>query len=327
MTSRTSREVQIGDQAAWATAAAPTIYLAGVESVSMPNSLVTERQQLLRGIMGPGKNIVAPRFEARGITVVGQFIYQQAMYYLDGLAEATPAGAAPTVYGYVGPTTTVVAPRWQTLVCGADNAIYGLTGAVLEGYSLSWQWGEIVQQTTTWMGYAVQDDTLAALTEPTDAVTLEATGCHVSAYIDAWAGTMGNTSVGTMLSGSLDITPNREFTRYTGTCYPSGTYDKNGWDITGKLSFTQDATTAAFMDAMVGAITRKYIRIRFTNGGAGATLYRCDFDIRAEITIDELYTDNDDLVTADISFRSIQDEANSDVYLAINLSNQTAAAY
>lgn len=328
MATRTSWEVQIGDQAAWGTAAAPTKYLAGISAVSMPNSLVTERQQLLRGVMGPGKNIVAPRYEARGITLTGQVIYEQMMYYLDGLNEdAVPAGAGPYTYQYAGPTDAAAAPRWQTLVCGNAVSVYGLTSAVLSDLSLSWTWGEIVQMTTTWMGSSVDDDTLAALTEPTDATTTEATACHAHAYIDAWGGTMGFTEIATMLSGSLNLTANREFLRYAGSCEPSGTYDKNGWDITGTLSFLLDATTGGFADAMVGAITRKLIRIEFTNGGAGVAERSLTFDIRAEITIDELYTDNDDLVTADISFRAISDEDDSDLYLEINAVNNTAAAY
>jgi hypothetical protein len=135
--------------------------------------------------MGTGKNIVAPRFEARGITITGQLIYEQVMYYLDGLAEdAVPVGgAAPYRYDYVGPTTAWVDPRYQTLVCGNGIAVYGLTSAVLESLSFSWQWGEIVQMTSTWMGSSVDDDTLAALTEPTDAVTTEATGCHAILYV------------------------------------------------------------------------------------------------------------------------------------------------
>ena len=329
MATRTDWEVQIGDQAAWGAADAPTVYLAGIESVSMPNSLVTERQQLLRGIMGTGKNIVAPRYEARGITITGQLIYEQIMYYLDGLAEdAVPVGgAAPYTYTYDGPTTTWVTPRYQTLVCGNSLAIYGLTSAVLESLSFSWQWGEIVQMTSTWMGSSVDDDTLAALTEPTDANTTEATGCHALLYIDAVADTYGDTQVVEMLSGTLDITPNREFLRYAGTCYPSGVYDKSGWDVTGALSIQLTAAMATLADLVVGAITRRKIRIQFTNAVVGAGQRELLVDIYAEVLVEELFTDNDDLVTADLSFRAVQDEAAADIYLTIAAYNATAAAY
>jgi hypothetical protein len=318
----------LGNQANWGTAVAGSIYLAGIDAVSFPNSLVTERQQLLRGIDGPGKNIVAPRFEARGITLTGQAIYEQMMYYLDGLAvDAVPVGVGPYVYSYPGPTTTAAVPRYQTLIAGYADGIYRLNAAVIEGLSLSWQWGEIAQMTSTWMGYAVEDGALAALTEPTDALTTEATGCHVLAYVDAWGGVLGATVLNTMLSGSIDITPNREFKRFTGACYPAGVYDKNGWDVSGTLSFMQDATSAALMDAVILAPVRRLLRIELTNGGAGVAERSLIFDVRAELTIDELYTDNDDLVTADIGFRAIQDEADSDEYLDITLTNNTATAY
>jgi len=328
MASRTSWEVQIGDQANWGTAAAPTIYLAGVDSVSMPNSLVTERQQLLRGVMGPGRNIVAPRFEARGITLTGQLIYEQAMYYLDGLAEdAAPTGAGPYAYVYDAPTATWTAPRYQTLVCGNSLAVYGLTSAVLEKLSLSWTWGEIVQMTSTWMGSSVDDDALAGLTEPTDANTTEATACHLTTYISAVAGAYNVTEIVEALSGTLDITPNREFLRYTGSCYPSGVYDKNGWDATGTLSIQLTAGMATLADLVVGAVTTRKIRLDFDNGGAAAAERSFLVDIYAEILVEELFTHNDDLVTADLSFRSIQDAASSDAHLNVTATNGTSTAY
>ena len=60
---------------------------------------------------------------------------------------------------------------------------------------------------------------------------------------------------------------------------------------------------------------------------AAAAERSISFDIYAEVLVEELFTDKDDLVTADLSFRAVQDEAAADVYLSIDAVNNTAAAY
>ena len=72
MTVINEREVQVGDQGTWGTAVAPTIFLAGMKTVSMPPSIVTEIQpDIMRGMVGPGQQIVTPRHESRGVGVRG----------------------------------------------------------------------------------------------------------------------------------------------------------------------------------------------------------------------------------------------------------------
>ena len=329
MTVIRQRNVQFGDESTWGTAVAPTVEFPGVRTISMPPSLVTEiSDDIARSALGPGRYIVEPRHESRGVSLDGQMIYEFEMYLLDGADEATPAGGGPYTYTYTFPTTTAATPRIQTMVTGADDGVWGLTSAVLETYSLSWTWGEIIERSATFLGYAVENDTLAVLTEPTDASVTEALGgCHVNVYIDATGGSYGGTAMGKAMSGTFKLDLLRDYLTYTGTCYPSGVFDSDGWRASGTLSLQQDATSAAFADAIVGATTRRKLRIDITNGGAAAAERSMEIDLFVELKIEELHTDNNGLVTTDLSYRSIQDENDSDFYGEIVLTNNTATAY
>ena len=255
-------------------------------------------------------------------------IFEQEMYILDGADEATPGGGGPYTYLYTGPTTTAQpTPRWQTLLMGAADGVWSLNAATLETWGISWAWGELIERTATWLGYAVEDDALAALTEPTDAVTTEATACQVTVYIDASGGTYGSTQMTKCLSGTLDLDLTRDYLGYVGSCFPSGTFDANGWNATGLISLQQDATSAALVDAQIAAVTRNKVRISITNGGATTAERSLIIDMFVELKVEELHTDADGLVTTDFSYATVQDDADSHFYFKATLTNNTATAY
>ena len=328
MTVKSLREVQFVDQVAWGTSVAPTVFFPGVRSVSMPPSIVNEIvTDVGRGTQGPGRNTVKLRHESRGVSLTGQMVYEFLPHILDGADEATPAGIGPYTYLYTGPTTGVAVPHWQTLTAGAGDGVWQLNSAVMESITLTWAWGEMVEMTANFLGYAVQDDALAVIVEPDMAAATAATGCHVTVSVDAFGGAYGTTPMTKCLSGSVTLSLNRDYLPYVGSCFPAGTYDKNAWIVTGDLSLQQDATSAAFVDAIVLASTRKKINILMTNGGAAAALRSLDMDIFAEVMVNELHTDADDLVTSDISFTSVQDEDDTDFYFAATVTNNTATIY
>ncbi len=322
------RVAQLGTAAVWGTSTAPTVELAGITALSMPPSIVTEANpDILSGVLGPARHIVKTRHESHGVTVGGQLILEQEMYFFDGADQATPGGAGPYTYTYTGPTTAAATPRLQTLVGGAANGVWGLNSAVLETYGLSWRWGEIVEMTSTWLGYEVEDDALAALTEATDANTTEATACMVNTYIDAYGGAYGATAMTKTLSATMDLDLTRQYLPYVGSCNPGGVFDARGWIASGNVSLQQDATSAAFADAAVGDVLRKKIRFDITNGGATTAERSLEIDMYVELTIEELFSDADGLLTLDFSYETRRDGADSDFYFEAVLTNNTAVAY
>ena len=313
------------------TAAAPTMQLSGIRSVTMPPSLVTEIvAETQRGGIVPGRDAVDLRHEVQGINVEGHLIYEQFMHFLDMLDAATPVGTGPYTYHYAAPTLAQPSPREQTFVFGAKNSAYCVVGARAATLDINFEWGQYVTFAAGLMGHSVKASALAALDED-DALTY-ATGSHVHVYVDDFDGTIG-TNEYCARRGNIAINTQRQYERCMGSIYPTGTYDAPYWDISGVLTIEQDEISAGWVDALIAAGTKKLLRIEITNGETGIDERSLTMDIPALIRVDNLFTDVDGLVMVDLAFQAIEEgdwtdagAGEVDGYFSASLVNNTEEA-
>lgn len=301
------RKLQIGTETVWNTAVAPTVQLAGNLDVACPPSMLYEIQRQMRGVVSPGRDAIVIAHRAEGITANGVMTYEQLPYWLDMADEATPAGADPYTYDYNAWTLAAATPRKQTLVFGVGDGIWGLTSAALAGFTITWKWGETAKISYQLMGGQVAADTFASLTEPTDAATTEVLGSHATAYIDAFDGTIGSTAMTKCLNGEINVVIPLQFLMYTGSIYPAGVFASDAWQITGRLTVQQDATSAGYVAAAIGAVTKKLLRTDFNNTLSTTAERGYLIDMPVTLKIDDLMTDDDNLVTSDLTFESIEE--------------------
>ena len=304
------REVQIGDQAvAWATIAAPTVQLSGIEpnGISISPSVVTEIVQRAAGSIGPGRDTVDVRHEVQGTSVSGAVIYEQIAYWLDMLDEVTPAGIGPYTYTYDGPTADQAVPHPQTLVMGVGEAVYGIVGACASSMTFTWNAGEPLMFSVDLMGHSLVGDTLAALSETVTGSLTYALAGHATFAIDAWAGTFGDTASAIIHSGSIAINCNRRYNRKSGSLYPTGVFDSPSWNITGNLVLEEIAASGTIADAVIAGATRRLLRVDFDNGGAAAAQRALQFDIAALCRVPSLMTDDDGMSTINLEFESVEE--------------------
>lgn len=296
------KKVQIGEGGAWGTDAAPTIELSGIDTTAIAPSIINEIVRAQRGGLVPGRDTVTPRHEVQGCSIGGYVIYEQIPYFLNMLSAA----AEGTTRTYVAPTTAQVTPDLQTLVFGHEGAVYNVTSPVAGGMTFTFNWGEALKFNVDLMGSHIEGDTYEALNETAATSLTYATACQCTVYIDAIGGTMGNTAMTNVMSGTININPNRKYLKRVGSCMPAGTFDSPYWDITGSIVMEADATSIGFADTIVGAATSKQIRVKFTNGGIGAAERSLTFDIAALVSVPSLLTDADGLMTVELNFEPIE---------------------
>ena len=299
--------VQIADEAvAWGTAGVPTQELSGITDISFKKSIVTNIiGDAQRGGIVPGRDTIAPRHEVDGCSIAGHVIYEQIPWLLQGLDEIAVAGVGPYTYTFAGPTTAQPVPRPQTLVSGPTNDVQGLTGMCIKSITISWNWGEGVTFSADLMGHNVESDTFAALDETAAASLTYALASHLTVYVDAIDGTMGDTTIEETQSGSITIDCQRKYIKRTGDLYPTGIYD-DFWNVTGEIVIENTAESGGFVDAVVAGATTKQIELDFDNGGAGAAERSLLLQFASEITFEELWSDSDGMSVVKMTFKPIE---------------------
>lgn len=291
------RVVQMGEGTAWETNVAPTIELSGIDSVTISPSIQTEIVRSYRGGIMPGRDFIEPRHEVDGCSIGGFAIYEQIPYWINLLQFA----AEGTTRTWVAPTTAQLDPDLTTLVVGHAGATYGITSPVAKNLSFSWNWGEPLKWSMDLMGYNVVDDAFAALAETATASLTYITACQATTYIDIVT-KLGDTEATNVMSGNININPNRKYLRRSGSCYPAGVYDSPYWDVTGNLILEADDTSIALADAVAAGGTRRMIRVAFASGGLSLT-----FDIAALLRVPSLLQDEDGLEVIDLQWELIEE--------------------
>lgn len=299
-------EVQIGAEVAWGTAVAPTAKLMGIETCKIKP--INESILLSSlGSLAPGRNASLTKVAAEA-TIGGEALFEDLPYWFDGLlGEATPSGAGPYVYAYEAPDDTEPTPRIFTLVHGdvAGNYVYGMEGGIVSKLTISGKTGEAWKFQADLIGEQVNTDALGSLSSRTVNAIM---GHMADLYIDTWAGTIGTTAISTpFFSFELMIDTKRQVYHSLGTIMGVG-YREAKYEGTLKISVELDATSQAYLDAILAAaaVFQKQVRIK---GSSGASLIaQLDFAGTA-MKAPETFTDVDGVTTLDLELAGTYNSA------------------
>jgi len=297
------KQVQIGEGGAWGVDVDPSVELSGIDSVTLAPSIISELVRAHRGGIVPGRDTITTRHEVQGCSIGGFVIYEQIPYFLNMLDAAAEA----TTRTYNGPALAQAVPDLQTLVVGHAGAIYNIASPRAGGMTFTWNWGEALKFNMDLMGHSVEDDAFIALDETATASLTYALASQCTVSIDALAGGLGGTAMTNVMGGTLSINTNRKYLRRVGSLFPAGTYDSPYWDITGTIIMEADATSIAFVDALIAAPSTKLIRIKFTNSGAGVLERSLTLDTASIVSAPALFSESDELETVQLQFAPIEE--------------------
>lgn len=294
--------VQAGKESARGTAVTPTVKLTGIESATITPVVDAMRINELRGTLVPGYNQVLNRVAASG-NIGGVVTYEDLPYYLDSaFGEVTPSGTGPYTYAYSAPIGTAPVPRIMTIVYGDGADAYSAAGMVAKTLNISGQTGEPIKFNVDFVGTGVNSGTLASLADRAVNVAL---GSDVELYIDPPGTAPGTTLIPSgFFTFALNVETNRDNLFALGDLSPRDYYDRI-WDGTLNLSLELDSTTKQYMDDIIGAsdVFSKIVRIKVTDG---TNVLQIDFSGFVQ-SAPELYTDNDGVVSVDLSLAGTYD--------------------
>lgn len=290
-------QTQLGKETTWGTGVTPTVKLMGIKDfkLSPVNEAIVHEAQMGSLAPSPDANLTKIAGKASGN---GDVVYEDIAYWLDSLfSEDTPSGADPYTYEHAAPLTAVTTPRKMTVVHGQGSDVYGLEGGLVNQLVISGKTGEALQFSVDMIGENVLTDALAALADRAVNMVM---ADHVALYIDAWGGTIGTTAISTaFFAFTLTINANRDTYPGFGQLKPKGYRDAK-YTGTLQMSLEFDATTKAYLDAIIGgsAVFQKQVRIKASNG-ASLDL-QLDF-AGSSLTSPEPFTDENGVVSLDIN--------------------------
>lgn len=275
-------KVQLGKETTPFTAVAATAVLAELDDI--PKVTVDGMSEILldqAGALNPGSVAVFDGAQTL-VSWSGKATYQDLPYFMDSLfGVATPSGANPYVYAYVGPLATTPTLRRNTIEIGdaiAGGPNYKVPGCLLNKFSLSTKPREPVKYSVEFLGGQLSTVTMAALTNRTQTPLHNS---QLSIYVDAWAGTLGATALtATAQEFTLDYDAKRAMAWLSGDLFPTD-HDEDIIACTLKGVFKFNATSKAYVDEMIGsAISQRQLRLKFTTGATAIA----QFDLPALLT-------------------------------------------
>jgi hypothetical protein len=190
------------------------------------------------------------------------------------LATATPSGAGPYTRDWDGALAASPALSPLTVIKGGADGVYKLTGAVVNGLTLTGETGKRLMANVDLLAKSFSTASLAGLS---DRVINPIMGHHMSAlYIDNAGGTIGTTAFTPLTySFELALKPGRQGKQGLGEVGISN-WQEGDWTGTLKLAAELDATSKAIYDAAIAASdpVGKLVRMVFTDG---ADVFQWDF--------------------------------------------------
>lgn len=296
-------QIQVGTQNAFATAATPTVKLMDVTKCDLKPLIKAEPRPYLRGSLAP--NYVSIIKEIGGsATIESDLSYEDIHYWLEGLfGVATPGGtAAPYTRAGLAPLTAKVTPRILTVVKGASDGTFKLTGGVVQKVTIKGNSSGVWSAGIDLLGYDITTGTLASLSDrPVNPIM----GGDTLLYIDAWGGTMGATSItGIQYDFELTIDTKREARRHM-TLRPD-TFKQPLWDVKFKLILEYTSVSHAYLNSILtstpGAPLQHQVRIKASTG-ATSTLKTLQLDFAGTVEdAPTIFTDQDGVVTAEMNY-------------------------
>lgn len=263
-----ARVVQFGKETTWGTAVAATVRLMGLVEASFQIEDVTEVLPDL-GRFAPSPNALQLQQSASGqIQVYGT--YEDLPYFLDHIfGIATPSGSDPYTYDYAAPLTTAPTPRKSTIEYGTASASYEMSGGLLKTLRIAGAAGRYWEVSSDVIGEAIAATSLTGSLNDraVNPIRMADTVCK----IDAWAGTIGSTAGGKLVSFEAAIDTMRHLKFFAGSLTPTD-FGEDKWTGTLQTVLEFDSTAKAYVDALLSGKVQRQIEIEAINGTNVATL-------------------------------------------------------
>lgn len=252
---------------AFGTAATLSAKWPGVSECTMTPIVESETLPELNASLAPGYNSVIKR-KSGTVGVTGAASYGEIIFGLEGLFGTVVPGSVDTdgcyLRQYSAPLGDAVTPVRYTMLYGASDACYQLSGCTLTKFDLKGESGGIVEYTWEFGGKTMSAGTWNSDIADSDRALSVITGCHTSLTIDPGSDAVGTTAVSTTgFSFELSVDPKRSMKYHLGACTPDSSFD-NKWEGTLKLVLEVNTTSKAYMDALIAPTTnvQKNVRIK-----------------------------------------------------------------
>lgn len=315
--------LQVAKQTAFGTAnATATAKLQNVSSFSLNPDLQTRALSQQRGTLAPTHKTALDFYGSNATFEVSDETFEDVNYWLDSLfSVATPGGANPYTRAYAAPTTAEVAPRFNTFQWGQTGGVFQIQDASLTTLTLSGNNNGGVSVGGSIMGGKAVQGTLQSLS---DRAGTRMAGCMAALAIDAWAGTVGTTTIASSAwAWELTINANRQYRSYLGSCTPTAWNDQP-WTGQLKLSLELNTTTDDYLIAMLAAtntILERQVEISYTNSTTG--LLQIQFAGHS-MQAPQLFTDRNGVVSYDLILDGVYNPTLAN-WLKIDTTSEIAA--
>jgi hypothetical protein len=292
--------LQVGKEVTWGTAVACTAKMGLIESVEVDPGVEGTTLPDVRASLGGGYvQTLDKQFPTWKVS--GTATYEDLCYWLESLnAVITPSGANPYVRAGEIPLTAVPAHRMMTMNWGQTGAVKKLAGCIANDLTIKIEANQPWKFDVSGIAKSVVDGTIAVLTDRTQ-TPIHAN--NTALKIDAWGGTIGTTTItSTWFSAELNIKNNSVQVPGIGSLTPA-TYADAAYSGSLKLSLETDATTAAYINSIIGSsLLQQQVRIIGTTGASGiAQLDFCGGHLKAPT----VHNDQDGVVTYEFELERV----------------------
>jgi len=277
----------------------------GLTDASMKPTDTSQRFTEIRSSLAPAYSDRKTKVGAEA-SLKGILSYDDAPYVLEALlGKASPTGTNPYTYAYTAPLGTAPTSRIYSLYqVDADGSAYAMTGAV--GKRIAFHGssdGELTWE-ADFLGAKIAVGTLGS--PPADRTVTFAAGADVAIYVDAALGTIGTTPVtATAYEFDLELATKRDTSTFFGSISPLSWHEGEQWDATLKLSCEFNATSKAYLDALISttAVFQKLVRIKATNG---TNVIQLDFSGVAE-DVPEVFGKRGGVTALEVTLKGVYD--------------------
>lgn len=299
-------QLQVAKETTWGTAVTPmTRKIQGITDFTISPGVETEVFAHRRGSMVKTYNVDFNKMKPSAKASI-DVSYEDINYWLESLTgEATPTGAGPYVRTGSAPISAAPNARKMTMTWGQTGNIYQMNGGLVKALTFKGEsTGKVTADVELIGSRVVNTGALAALSDIAQNYVM---GLDVALYIDAIGGTIGTTSVPTTaMSFTLKIDTGRDSLHYFGSNYPTS-YKDPAWTGSLDMHMEMNATTKAYLDAMIGlsSVPSHQIRLQFTRG---TNILQLNFAGALNASPD-IYTVDNDILSLDFTWNQLYSSA------------------
>jgi hypothetical protein len=286
--------------ATWGSAARATVRLIGVTDAQLQiEDEVYQPEQL--GNLAPGVQSAQVAQTATG-SITQDGLYQDICYLLDGtFGKATGSANVGTGYArnYVAPLTGISSPQSYTMEFGTTAGAYKMHGALPAKITIAGEAGKVWTVACDLVGQKASTVTLSTAATSTRSVQLIRVA-DTTFQVGAWANSTYSTVAATLISFSLEASPQRHVKTFAGSLYPSS-HGENRW--TGQLTTVVEfnASAKTYVDALLSGLVQRRIQLTATGIPAANRIANIQF---AGTLVDgaQLFEDRDGNMTVSLTW-------------------------